>query len=34
MSTSIVDINAIALERKLAKVFQGGTYTITSRYTW
>lgn len=33
MSTSIVDVNAIALEKKLDKVFQGGTYTITSRYT-
>ena len=29
----IADVRAIPLERKLERVFQGGTYEITSRYT-
>jgi len=29
----IVDVRAIPLERKLERVYQGGTYEITSRYT-
>lgn len=33
MRTRIRDICAIPLERTLDKVFQGGTYAITSRYT-
>lgn len=33
MSTEIVEVNAIPLERDLTKVFEGGTYKITSRFT-
>ena len=33
MNTQIVEIIAIPLERNLSRVFDGGTYTITSRYT-
>lgn len=33
MSTRIVEVNAIPLARNLAKTFEGGTYSITSRYT-
>jgi len=33
MSTEIIEVNAIPLERDLTKVFQGGTYKITTRFT-
>jgi len=33
MSTRIVEVNAIPLARYLDKTFQGGTYSITSRFT-
>ena len=33
MSTKIVGVEAISLERKLDRAFHGGTYTINSRYT-
>ena len=33
MNSGIAEVTAIPLERKLEKVFHGGTYSITSRYT-
>jgi D-galactarolactone cycloisomerase len=33
MNTTIIDVEAIPLERQLDRVFTGGTYRITSRYT-
>jgi len=33
MNSTIIEVNAISIERKLDKFFRGGTYRIDSRYT-